>query len=376
MERIGVFGGTFNPIHAQHVEVLKEAIATLQLDKMIVMPTFMPPHKNKAPAPAIDRLNMLRLAVGNISKVEVSDYEIEKGGKSYTYQTMEHLKSVYPNAELFFLVGADMLKDFKTWKYPERILAACTLVACGRDNSGVSEAEEEKYFLERFNKSFIKLSYSGKDFSSTKIRVYTSLGVSLQGVCIPAVEEYIKIHNLYEGGEYEAFIKKVLTEKRIRHTANVIITALKKAKETGLDEEKIKISALLHDCAKYLDPKDYPDFTMPEGVPDPVVHAYLGAYVAEKVLKITDEEIIDAIRYHTSGKANMSTLAKLIFVADMIEEDRFYQGVEELRKAYEVGLDYCFKECLKEETVHLLNRKKPIYVETLNAYEYYINGDK
>jgi HD superfamily phosphohydrolase YqeK len=72
----------------------------------------------------------------------------------------------------------------------------------------------------------------------------------------------------------------------------------------------------------------------------------------------------------------MSTLAKLIFVADMIEEDRFYQGVEELRKAYEVGLDYCFKECLKEETVHLINRKKPIYVETLNAYEYYINGDK
>lgn len=376
MEKIGILGGTFSPVHAEHVNLALTAKNKLCLDKMIIMPTLEPPHKSGASAPALDRINMLKLAFKGITGVEISDYEIVKGGKSYTFETVEHFKKVYPNAKLYFFVGADMLTDFKTWKNPERILDACDLVACGRDDFSADFDEEEKYFINRFGKSFLKLSYQGKNFSSTKIRVYTALGVDTDGICIKEVADYINEHKLFQGGKYEEYLKSVLTEKRLKHTANVIITALRKVKENGLDKEKVYTACLLHDVAKYLDYREYKDFVLPDGVPEPVIHAYLGAFVAEHVLGITDQEIIDAIRYHTSGKANMSTLAKLVFVADMIEEGRNYEGVEELRKAYEVGLDYCFQECLKEETIHLLNKKKPIFIETLNAYEFYINGDK
>ena len=114
---------------------------------------------------------------------------------------------------------------------------------------------------------------------------------------------------------------------------------------------------------------------LPENVPAPVVHAFLGAYIAEKVLGVTDKEILDAIRYHTSGRANMSTLEKLIFVADMVEEGRTYEGVEYLRDLYEKeDFEHCFRECLKEEVVHLINKKQYIYEKTLEAYDYYKQG--
>jgi len=104
-----------------------------------------------------------------------------------------------------------------------------------------------------------------------------------------------------------------------------------------------------------------------------VVHSFLGAFIAEKYLGVDDQEILDAIRFHTSGKANMTLLGKLIFVADMVEEGRDYEGVEYLRELYEQeDFEKCFVECLKEEFLHLLNKKQRIYVETINAFEYYV----
>ena len=128
---------------------------------------------------------------------------------------------------------------------------------------------------------------------------------------------------------------------------------------------------------EYLSLKDFPSFTIDADVPPPVVHAFLGAYVAEHVLNITDTEVLDAIRYHTSGRAKMSNLEKLIFVADMVEEGRTYLGVEKLRKAYyEDDFEKAFIQCLKEEVLHLLNKKQYIYYRTLEAYEYYVNNKR
>ena len=141
----------------------------------------------------------------------------------------------------------------------------------------------------------------------------------------------------------------------------------------GLDENKVRIATTLHDCAKYIDHTKVKGFVLPDGVPQPVIHSFLGAYVAEKVLGITDEEILDAIRYHTSGKADMSLLGKLVFVADMVEEGRVYDGVEKLRELYEKeDFEHCFVECLKEEFLHLINKKQSIYVETINAFDFYV----
>ena len=168
-------------------------------------------------------------------------------------------------------------------------------------------------------------------------------------------------------------LKNYYPLKRLKHTADVVVCALKRAKELGLDTSVVKTTATLHDCAKYMDYRAEEGFELPPDVPAPVVHAFLGAYIAKNVLKIDDEQIIDAIRYHTSGKAEMSTLAKLIFVADMVEEGRVYEGVDKLRLLYETAdFESCFVECLKEEVLHLINKKQYIYIETLNAFDYYV----
>ncbi len=372
MTKIGILGGTFNPVHTEHIEMAKRAVKEMELDKLFVMPTYLPPHKEIIPAPGEDRLNMLRLAFEDDDKIEVSDYEIAKQGKSYTYLTVEHFKSNY-DCELFFFVGGDMLTDFKTWRYPERILAACELCVFDREDFYADYRAEEEYFIKNFGKTFIRLQYRGKNFSSTKIRIYSSLGLPVDGMTADSVMQYIDKKGLYAGDGLFEFIRATLPEKRRIHTAGVIESALRKVKELKLDTQKVLTAALLHDCAKYMAPSSVKGFTCPSDVPEPVIHAFLGAYVAEHILGIKDSEIIDAIRYHTSGKADMSTLGKLIFVADMVEENRRYEGVDALRELYEkADFEACFKECLKEEYLHLQNKKQKIYIETVNAYKFYV----
>lgn len=373
---IAIFGGTFNPVHKEHIKLAKAAVKELNLDKLFIVPTFAPPHKNVVPAPAEDRLNMLKIAFRGEERIAVSDFEIKNGGKSYSFVTAEYFASQYPKAKLFFIVGDDMLTDFKTWRYPERILAVCKLAVFGRKGSEANRIAEKKYFLERFGKEFIELDFCGEEDSSTEIRVYSALGLSVSDKTDEKVAEYIKEKSLYAGGQCERYVIDALTEKRLIHTANVAVTALKKCKEAKISEEKAYIAAILHDCAKYKNPNDYKEFVLPSNVPPPVVHAFLGAYIAEKELCIRDEEVIDAIRYHTSGKPRMTSLGKLIFVADMIEKGRTYDGVEKLRAAFVGNLDDCFTECLKEEVIHLLNKKEYIYVETLNAYDYYVKKNQ
>ncbi len=375
MLKVGIFGGTFDPVHIEHINLAKIAIEKLSLDKLIVVPTFLPPHKAIIPASGQDRLNMLKLAFNGVERVEISDFELKSEGKSYSYITVEHFKKTL-NADLYFFVGADMLKDFPTWKYPERIVANCTLVAFGREDYLVDYSKTLSDFKARFNSEFIRLNYEGKDFSSTKIRIYSSLGLPIDNQTDDNVCEYIKENNLYAGDVYTEFVKSVLPEKRLIHTAEVVITAMQKTKELSLDGNKVVLAALLHDCAKYVDYTTVSGFSLPDGMPKPVVHAFLGAYIIERVLGVKDQEVIDAVRYHTSGKADMTTLGKLILVADMIEPNRDYEGVDKLRELYKKDFDECFIECIKEETLHLQNKKQDVYFETINAYNYYVKGIK
>ena len=373
--KIAIFGGTFNPVHTEHVNMVLAVKRELNPDKIIIVPTFMPPHKNVRPASGADRINMLEIAFKDISGVEISDYEIKSGGTSYTYLTVGHFKELYADAELYLIVGGDMLKDFKTWKYPERILDTATLAVFCREDYPFNTEEERAYFKKRFNKDFLLLSYKGKEVSSTAIRTFLAFGLMPDGVDA-GVFEYATVHGVYPADKYQRYILKRLPEKRVIHTANVVICALKKAKELNLDYEKVRIAATLHDCAKYDDYRRYDGFTLPNGVPQPVIHAFLGAFVAETVLSVKDEEILDAIRYHTSGKADMSMLAKLIFVADMIEKGRDYEGVDILRAQFDKDFESCFRMCLNEEMMHLINKKTYIYDKTLEAFDCYCKDEK
>ena len=378
--RIGIFGGSFDPVHREHKNCVRAAVEGLRLDKLYVMPAHTPPHKpDRVLSSDADRMEMCRLAFADIPEVEVSEYEISQGGTSYTYLTCRHFKELYPNAELYFLVGTDMLRDFPTWRNPQSIVNDAEIAVCGRhDEEGWWEREQVEFF-QKFGKNFVRVNYNGADVSSTKIRVLAGAGMRLTEFVEENVEEYIHKNHLYE---IQNAGKALSLEKPTRraHSIRVAYLAAERALKLKIPERKAITAALFHDCGKNLTP-DSPylaGFVPPTEwgeVPEPVWHQFAGAYLAEHAFGITDEDILNAIRYHTSGRADMSELEKLIFLSDMLEEERSYEGVEGLRKLFwqGQGLDECLGRALFETLEFLKSKGAEIYPLTQNAYEYYKN---
>lgn len=378
--RIGIFGGSFDPVHKEHIEFVRAAIKSLRLDKLFVVPAHTPPHKpDRVLISDADRLEMCRLAFSDVPEVVLSDYEIAKGGTSYTYLTCGHFRALYPEAELFFLVGTDMLRDFPTWKNPEGILENTTLAVCGRNEKDGWWESEQRRFEERFGKKFTRVDYNGADISSTKIRVWAGAGMRLTTLVDEKVEAYIREKRLYEIENAEKALALEKPERRA-HSVRVAELAAARALKLRIPERKAIAAALFHDCGKNLSPDSpYLDgFVLPTEwgeVPRSVWHQYAGAYVAEKIFGVGDEEILDAIRYHTSGRPDMCALEKLIFLADMLEEERSYEGVDSLRTLFwrGQGLDECLEEALFQTLEFLKTKKADVYPLTQKAYEFYKN---
>lgn len=376
MQKIGIFGGTFNPVHNEHVLTAKAAIQALELDKLYIMPSHISPHKIGADvASFLDRFNMLKLAFDGVDKIEISDYEEVKGGISYTYQTLEHFKNLYGEAELFFLMGEDMINDFPTWKNPEVIAKTATIIFVNRKD-GFSNYDETKNAVEFIKNTYgakiIKLDFCGKECSSSKIRVYNKLGLNITLFTDGKVVEYIKVNGLYLGDINYERVKNILPENRLIHTAGVILTATLLAKKAGVQKNKAEIAALYHDVAKYLNPSDYPEFNDPSNGVKNVTHQFLGAHIMEREFNITDEEVINAVKYHTTGRDNMTALDKLIFTADAIEPSRKYKNADELRALTYRDFEAGFKEVLKEIYEILEKSNKEIYYLTKVAYDSYV----
>ena len=315
LKKIGIFGGSFDPPHNEHVRLVESAIESLELDEVFVMPAAVPPHKKgKTLSDDRARMEMCKLAFQKIPSARVSDYEIRSGGVSYTYLTCRHFKSEYPNAELVWLVGTDMLRNFPSWKNPEEILETVTLAVCARNEETGWIEEEQAAFRTRFGKEFAVIGYDGRDVSSTKIRVLAGAGSSLTEFTPESVASYIEQNELYKVPFAETALS-MQSEKRAAHSLRVAYLAATRAPSLKIEERKAVTAALFHDCAKNL-PLDSPCLKglSLDGVPAPVAHQFAGAYLAERLFGIEDEDVLNAVRYHTSGLANMSELEKLIFL--------------------------------------------------------------
>ena len=371
--KIAIFGGSFDPVHAEHINIVRAAQESLAADRVIVMPAYVAPHKQgRANASAQDRLNMAKRAFGGIKNCEVSAYELNAGGTSYTYITVGYFRKKYPDAELIFLVGADMLKDFYTWKQPETILENCELVVCNREGDKVNFAMEQLRFFARFKKKFRTLEYVGRNVSSTKARVLCAFGEDLRPYLPDEVIEYIEANELYRVEGVKSALK-YLKPARLKHTLRVALTAAPLAPKYKLAERDVIRAAALHDVAKNMDlsAPELAGFVPPEGVPEPVMHQFSGAYAAEHFFGVKEEEVLDAIRYHTSGKPNMSDLGKLLFLSDMLEPGRDFKGIEKLRKLFYLDLNECMCASLKRQISYLKKQKGEIYPLTAAAYKYY-----
>ena len=376
--KIAIFGGTFDPVHVEHINLVKAAKRQLKADKIIVIPAFVPPHKqDKKMASPQDRLAMAKRAFDAIAGCEVSAYEINARRTSYTYLTLQYYKNKYPNDELFFLVGSDMLKDFYNWKNPEIILSLAELVVCNREGDKLNFALENLKFFARFKKKFRLIEYTGKNVSSTRARVLCAFGEDVKPYLPPDVIDYIEAHKLYRvEGVKEAF--SYLKSSRKNHSVRLAVMACALPAVCRPDERKIILAASLHDIAKNM-PDTAPElvgFTVKEDVPPPVVHQFAGAYVAEHTLGVTDEEVLSAVRGHTSGKPNMTLLEKVIFLADLLEPGREFSGIEKLRALFYTDLEACLLKSLKHQIKYLKKLKGEIYPLTLQAYRFLKEGKK
>lgn len=371
--KIAIFGGSFDPVHAEHVNLVRAAAEKLQTDKIIVVPAFIPPHKQgKNMAPAQDRLNMAKLAFAGIRGCEVSAYELNAGGTSYTCRTIDYFRGKYPDAQFYLLVGADMLKDFYTWREPERILAQAELVACRREGEELNVRTEQLRFLAKFHKRFHLLEYVGRNVSSTQARVLCAFGEDVKPYLSADVIEYIEARELYRVEHVKAALRYMKPARR-KHSVRVALMAAGVAAKYRLNEHDVIQACGLHDVAKNLDlsAPELAGFTIGEEVPAPVLHQYTGAYMAEHTFGIVDEAILNAIRYHTSGRPNMGILEKLVFLSDMLEEGRDFPGIAKLRRLFYEDIDECLFSSLKRELKYLRRARQNIYPLTERAFEYY-----
>ena len=198
MKKIAMFGGSFNPPHIGHLELAQAFIDRLSLDKLLLIPVFSPPHKSGSEmATAQHRLNMCKLLEKYNNKIEVSDIEVIRGGSSYTVDTLKALKALYPDDELFLIIGADMYMSLQSWYQPEQICSLAKICTVSRNSDDTQELENHSRFLKRFGCESVILDERVKTVSSTQIRNYLKSGKSLDNLVVPEVYEYIRCNKLY-----------------------------------------------------------------------------------------------------------------------------------------------------------------------------------
>ncbi len=374
MERIGIFGGTYNPPHLGHIQSAQQAFSALGLTKLLLIPNHTAPHKvlpPHSPTPG-QRLRMLQLALEDLPHIHASGVELEREGPSYTWQTLEILKQQYPQAELVLLMGTDMLLSFLDWRKPESIMQNASLAVFCRGLPGEKEnIARQREKLEAMGATVYLVDNRVLDISSTQVR--RLLVFNAAGAFLPEkVEAFIREHGLYgtgesyrdlSCGELEQVVVSLLKPGRVAHVLGCRDTAVELAKRWGADPVDAERAALLHDITKALDGHLQLELCRAYGVePDAfslqypkTLHALTGSLVAQRIFG-ENPAVVDAIAAHTTGKAHMSLLETIIYVADYMEPNRDFPGVEELRRLTTVDMKKALIKGL-QMTVEVLKKQ-------------------
>ncbi len=385
-KRIALFGGTFDPIHNGHIQLAREFAARLSLDRVVLMPTFVPPHKLKTDlAPAVDRLAMCRLACEPYKELVVSDFEINRRGASFTIFTLEEMQKQYPEAQLFLLTGADMFLTLSTWhRFPD-IARLATLCAAPRDEATAEVLRNHAKILEQQGARCVVEAIPLCELSSTEIRQKAALGEKLTDLVPPAVEEYITEKQLYtthktncnQEEQYVDILRGRLTPKRFHHSLEVAKQAKHLAEKYGTDPKKAYTAGLLHDILKDTDADSQLQILKEFGILLDAVeqgakklwHARSGAVFLEHVLGIKDKEILDPVRYHTTGRAGMTMPDIVLYLADFTSADRDYPDVDTMRTLTEQDWRAAMIYALEYTIQDLNEQNRPVHPDTIACYQ-------
>ena len=347
--RIAVYGGSFNPPHPAHVRAARLAYAALAPDKLLVIPAADPPHKALAagsPTPE-ERFELTKLAFRDFPEAEISDMELRRGGESYTSDTVEELAREYSGAELWLVIGTDMLTSFERWHEFRSILAGAALAVLPRNEGELPEIERCAARFEALYGARVRIIDAAPlPMSSSEMR---DMLVARRGADVLDGEVYARIIRLRDYGAKPQLdwlrerAYAYLKPKRIPHVAGCEQEAAKLALRWGEDPGDAAEAGILHDITKKLSMDEQLILAEKYGIVFDkferenikLTHAITGAALSRELFGVP-ERIYSAIRWHTTGRADMTLLEKIIYIADYIEPTRDFEGVERLRQlAYE-----------------------------------------
>ena len=367
--RIAIYGGSFNPPHLGHVKAAATVRELLEPDRFLIIPTNIPPHKEMAPgSPSPEqRMELCRCAFGDIPGAELSDMEIKREGRSYSADTVSILRQMYPEDELYLVIGSDMFLSFCQWYKFQYLLENCVLAVLSREEDDRRELESFKAELEEeYSARVMLLSYEPLPMCSEDVRDRLRLGLGSDMLPESVYSEIIR-RRYYEAEPELTWLRRqvipMLSSQRIAHTAGCEHEAVQLAKLWGEDPEKAAVAGILHDSTKNLSYDEQLILCDKYGIildnaqrENPkLLHAITGAALAKDRFGVS-EEISQAIRWHTTGKPDMSVLEKIIYLADYIEPTRDFDGVErlweldyeDLDKALALGLEMSLEELRRQ----------------------------
>lgn len=350
MEKIGIYGGTFNPPHLGHMLAASEAVSKLRLDHLLLIPDCAPPHKGgEEILNGKDRLELLSRSADGIPNCQVSDLELRRGGVSYTVETVKELHKANPEARLYLIMGTDMFLSFASWREPKTICKLANLVVLHRTRD--KQTEELKSCAKHLEKAMDArvtiLENNALPVSSTELRRMLVFGCA-GPLIAPKAFQYIQEKNLYAVNddrrnlpvpELEQEVCRLLAPRRVAHVLGCRDTAVKLAEHYGANLKDAERAGLLHDVTKLLSPDQQLILCREYGIllsdfykKNPkILHALTGAAVAERIFG-ENPAVCNAIRWHTTGRAGMTLLEKIIYTADYMEPNRDFDGVDKLRK--------------------------------------------
>ena len=384
-ERIGIMGGTFNPVHLGHVQIAKYAMQGADLDRVLFLPDGTPPHKTGIVS-ATHRWRMVCVATCLDKGLVPSDIELNREGITYTIDSLHALHDQFPKADLFYIIGADTLMELHKWKNAEQVFPLCTFLIAPRVLS-VSSREylDEKKRLISLGASFENIDMPVMDVSSTALREsMTSGGVS--PFFPPTLQEYCGALGLYgmprrvpQAEEWFSRLFSDLTVKRFSHTLAVAYTARNLARNHHVDPLKAEIAALLHDCAKCMPLSEMQAvcrkhaltmdaLTLASGN---LLHSIAGSYLAASEYGVEDPDILRAISCHTTGKVGMTKLDMVVFLADKIEPTREeYPTLQKVRMLAPLSLERAMLASREGTAAYVKSGSHPLHPQSMRTMEW------
>jgi len=385
--KLGIFGGSFNPVHCGHFFLADAAISKLKLDRVVMIPAFRSPFKLDAEnmeGSANDRLDMLAAAVAGDSRVAIDDCEIRREGISYTVDTIKDIIDRYlPSAKPALIIGDDLAADFPKWRDSKKILELADIVIVRRITPASGNSQAVYPFAHTL------LDNEIMDISSQAVREKIKTGQDWRSLVPAGARAIIEDRRLYGcngGGQYdddedcsmevilrvEEEARRVLTIERFLHSRNTALLARDLCLRFGVNPKAGYLAGIAHDLAKQMEPKLLMKLVKDDGLPitdiekgkPNLLHGRAAAVLLKERFCIHNKDVLEAVTFHTSGKENMCALTKTVYIADKIEVSRNIDPA--LRKmCVNEDLDGILYAVLKKQVGKLQSKGVKLFEDTL-----------